>query len=140
MITKKTARIKELLKADRYNMKDFWAVCPFTGPELISKNRKTPIRAWRQVGMVWVTLCGETSSEAARQFRRDHATVLHAQNILIDCLEGYGDPYIKEILSSLKDQTLYWVEAHEDQNVNEATCMVILDQMMGAKLSNRLNK
>ena len=137
MHTKKTAQIKELLEAERYDMKDFWQVCPYTPSELIAKNRKHNIKCWRQVGMVWMHLSGKSSSQAAIEFKRDHVTVLHAENIIIDTLEGYGDETIRQILNMLKDQTLYWVPMDDEICINEAICMVILDQSIGDRIRER---
>lgn len=115
-------------------MHDFWAMCPHTPAELIKKDRRREVKTWRQIGMVWATLTGESISEAARHFGRDHATVLHAQQIVIDTLEGFGDEFVRIYIDRIKEHTFCSAEVQEDINTNEAICMVILDAQVGIRV------
>jgi hypothetical protein len=137
----KTHVIKSILNLSRYSMEDFWAVCPHDVDQIKSRSRLGPIRSWRQVGMVWARLCGHTLDDSGEMFGgKDHATVLHSERAILNVLEGYGDPLVGEAINEIVEHTLRFIMRHEDMNVNEAACVVLLDDLMGSKLANIQNK
>lgn len=136
MKVKKPQIIKSKLKLERYTMEDFWQSCPHDVDEVMSKDRHTHLRAWRQVGMVWARLTGLSLSKAGDMFGgKNHATVLHAENLILDVLDGFGDPYIREILDEIEMHTIRFMPNDEDINVNEASCIVMLDHIVGSRVA-----
>jgi chromosomal replication initiation ATPase DnaA len=122
-------RIKAKVNAQRYEMSDFYAVCPFTIEQLCKPNRKNEIKEWRQIGMVWGRLSGLTTTKTGKMFSKDHSTVIHSTKFILDCIEGYG---YESILEKIKEVTtgVKTVRQHEDMNVNEAVCAVLINNRL----------
>ena len=72
-----------------YTMHEFFLVCPCSHESLKEANRLRQLMQWRQVGMVWATLSGFSLMEAGKLFNKNHATVIHSQEMVKLALEGY---------------------------------------------------
>jgi len=72
-----------------YTMHEFFLVCPCSHESLKEANRLRQLMQWRQVGMVWATLSGFSLTEAGKLFNKNHATVIHSQEMVKLALEGY---------------------------------------------------
>ena len=72
-----------------YTMHEFFLVCPCSHESLKEANRLRQLMQWRQVGMVWATLSGFSLTEAGKMFNKNHATVIHSQEMVKLALEGY---------------------------------------------------
>ncbi|MEI7597266.1 MAG: helix-turn-helix domain-containing protein [Bacteroidota bacterium] len=67
---------------------------------LLSKNRKREVSEARQIGMYILRQQNKTLSSVGKQFNRDHATVLHAINLVEDLMSV--DARFKQIVESLE--------------------------------------
>lgn len=139
MKTTKPHKIKSMLNLERYNMDDFWSACPHDVDIIKSKTRKEDIRSWRQVGMVWARLCGLSLEDAGLMLGRDHATVVHSENMFIDVLEGFGDPLIRVAIKEVQEHIREYIPKNQDMNVNEASCLVVLDHIVGSRIVDSEN-
>jgi chromosomal replication initiation ATPase DnaA len=127
---KQSEQLKKIMKAtncERYDMNDFYAVCPFYQEDIKGKSRLAPIVRWRQVGLVWGRLCGMTMHDISKEFNRDHSTVVHSEKMVANSLERFGDKWMEDILYQVINQARSY-----DANVNEAVSAVLIN--------NRLSK
>jgi len=127
-------RIKAKVNAQRYEISDFYAVCPIPYAILHSKKRDKDIVRWRQIGMVWLRLSGKTTVNAASHFSRDHSTCIWAEGCVADSFEKYGDEVIREYVEELVCFVEGNVMQSEDMNVNEAVCAVLINNRLMIKL------
>jgi hypothetical protein len=119
-------RIKSKVNAQRYEMSDFYAVCPLSIEQLQSQSRYNEVKSWRQIGMVWGRLSGLSTTKSGEIFSRDHSTVVHATKIILNSVEGYGYDFIIEKIHDIVDGSKS-VQQSEDMNVNEAVCAVLIN-------------
>jgi hypothetical protein len=78
--------------------------------------------------MVWYVLSGGKTSEAATEFSRsNHATAVHAQKVILDVLQGFGDPAIRSILNTLISYAQGFPEPTTEPHVNELISLVMLE-------------
>lgn len=95
-----------LIQSNKYNISDFWEVCPYGPIELHDAGRVTHAKIWRQVGMTWATLSGENYDVSGAMFGRDHATCLHGVKCVADAIEmGYTD--YTAIVNTVKDRAAF---------------------------------
>lgn len=80
-------KLRKLIKAESFNMHDFWISCGFTYDELRSSTRKREIKSARQVGITWAVMSGMTLSDAGSLFCKDHSVAWHSLNVVIIALE-----------------------------------------------------
>jgi hypothetical protein len=120
-------RIKSKVNAQRYEMSDFYAVCPIPYSLLHSKKRDKDIVRWRQIGMVWLRLSGKSLKDSGGHFAKDHATCIHAEGCVADSFEKYGDNVIRDYVEDLVRFVEGNVQQSEDVNVNEAVCAVLIN-------------
>ena len=120
-------RIKSKVNAQRYEMSDFYAVCPIPKADLHSRKRDKDIVRWRQIGMVWLRLNGNTTVIAASHFSLDHSTCIWAEGCVADSFEKYGDNVIRDYVEDLVRFVEGNVMQSEDMNVNEAVCAVLIN-------------
>jgi len=80
-----------------YTMHEFFLVCPCSHESLKEANRLRQLMQWRQVGMVWATLSGFSLTEAGKLFNKNHATVIHSQEMVKLALEGYHPELLEKI-------------------------------------------
>jgi chromosomal replication initiation ATPase DnaA len=123
-------RIKSKVNAQRYEMSDFYAVCPIPKADLHSRKRDKDIVRWRQIGMVWLRLSGNTTVIAASHFSLDHSTCIWAEGCVADSFEKYGDEVIRDYLEDLVRFVEGNVMQSEDMNVNEAVCAVLINNRL----------
>lgn len=98
-----TGAIKKLLPPRQfYTMHEFFLVCPYSHEELKIANRSRDRMQWRQLGMTWAVLSGNTLVDAGRMFEKDHATVIYAVSMIRLALEGYH-PLLREKLQEVID-------------------------------------
>jgi hypothetical protein len=90
ILAKKMGKVK--------SVETFWMVCPYSINELNSKNKKKEFAIWRQIGMAWYRLAGKSLESAGKSFERNHATVIHAVNVVNNALDGF----YPEMMSKLK--------------------------------------
>ena len=81
ILAKKMGKVK--------SVETFWMVCPYSINELNSKNKKKEFAIWRQIGMAWYRLAGKSLESAGKSFERNHATVIHAVNVVNNALDGF---------------------------------------------------
>lgn len=92
-------KIKRLIDTERFTPLDFLSVCPYTLEELSKRSKKNELLRWRQVGIVWFKLSNKSLRQSAMLFGRDHATGIHAAQIVLNALEGSLYPEITEIIN-----------------------------------------
>lgn len=118
-------KIRQATNCERYDMNDFYAVCPFTHDELKGSSRLAPIVRWRQVGLTWGRLCGMTMYEIGKEFNRDHSTVVHSEKMVVNSFEKYGDKWMEDIIYQVVHQSRAY-----DANVNEAVSAVLINNRL----------
>ena len=107
----------KLPKRNFYTMHEFFNVCPYSFDELRKSNRQQHVMQWRQVGMFWCTLTGLSLTEVGNQFNRDHATVIHAQKMIILAIDGFH-PTLNDKLQDVIDCIEIAQHSTHDQNTN----------------------
>lgn len=128
--------VKRLFPCNRYEMRDFWAVCPytFTGREL--KSRKREFVVWRNVGVVWAWLSGAGLRESAEMFGRTHCTTIHAIKETRKAFEdGYGHVEIIDIVNQIRNNSIEFIHQTGDVCVDELRSMVSLENLIQERLS-----
>lgn len=108
---------KKLPKRNFYTMHEFFLVCPCSHESLKEANRLRQLMQWRQVGMVWATLSGLSQTEAGRLFNKNHATVIHSQEMVKLALEGYH-PELKDKFMEVMESVELAQSASNDINTN----------------------
>lgn len=98
-------QLQDILQLPEYDMKDFWSVCPYTAASLLPQNRLYDVRSWRQLGMTWMVLSGESIIETGRVFERDHSTCAHAMSIILKALTNPGYDEIMEMIDRVRDNS-----------------------------------
>jgi len=78
-------------------MHEFFLVCPCSHESLKEANRLRQLMQWRQVGMVWATLSGFSLTESGKMFNKNHATVIHSQEMVKLALEGYHPELLEKL-------------------------------------------
>lgn len=91
---------KKLPKRNFYTMHEFFLVCPYSHDELKVANRSRDLMQWRQLGMAWACLCGNSIVEAGKMFCKDHATVVYSQEMVVYALDGFH-PLLNEKLQDV---------------------------------------
>jgi hypothetical protein len=95
---RKLKYIKSYLpKRNFYTMHEFFLVCPCSHESLKEANRLRQLMQWRQVGMVWATLSGFSLTESGKMFNKNHATVIHSQEMVKLALEGYHPELLEKL-------------------------------------------
>jgi len=122
-------KIKQATNCERYDMNDFYSVCPFEIKEIHGKSRLSPIVRWRHVGLVWGRLCGMTMQEIGKEFKRDHSTVIYAEGMVANSLDKWGDKWMEDILFQVVNQSRTY-----DANVNEAVSAVLINNRLSKML------
>lgn len=97
----KSQHLKTAIGADRYDINDFWSICPYTQEQLSSDSRFKEIKDWRHVAMCWYFFSGMTAKQAGLNFNRHHSTVLHACKYLFNRLACKDDEDMDKILREL---------------------------------------
>ena len=77
--------------------------------------------------MVWLRLSGKTHQVSASHFGKDHATCVWAEGCVADSFQKYGDNVIRDYVTELVQFVEGNVQQHEDMNVNEAACAVLIN-------------
>lgn len=97
-------QIKLAISAPKYDITDFWSVCPISPSEVCSESRQRLIVSARHVAATWMVLSGDNAQRAAALIERDHATVLHSMKRVMEALEHPRQhPEIMEIINMTKD-------------------------------------
>ncbi len=133
-ISEHLKKIKQATNCERYDMNDFYSVCPFTRAEMRGASRLKNVARWRQVGMVWARLSGLGLDESAKLFDRNHSTAIYAEKIVSYSLDKWGDKWIESIILEIMD----FVHTHpcksEDSCVNEAVSAVLINNRLSLML------
>lgn len=107
----------KLPKRNFYTMHEFFLVCPYSIDELKIPNRSRDLMQWRQLGMAWACLCGNSIVEAGKMFCKDHATVVYSQEMLVYALDGFH-PLLREKLQDVIESIEIAQSASNDLNTN----------------------
>jgi len=108
---------RKLPRRKFYTMHEFFLVCPYSLDELKEANRYQDVMQWRQVGMFWCTLTGLSLTEVGNKFNKDHATVIHAQKMIILALDGFH-PLLNDKLQNVMDCIEIAQHSSHDPNTN----------------------
>ena len=118
-----------------YTMHEFFLVCPCSHESLKEANRLRQLMQWRQVGMVWATLSGFSLTEAGKLFNKNHATVIHSQEMVKLALEGYHP----ELLEKL-NEVLECIEITNAHANDYNTALIISARRIENLLKNRYKR
>jgi len=118
-----------------YTMHEFFLVCPCSHESLKEANRLRQLMQWRQVGMVWATLSGFSLTEAGKLFNKNHATVIHSQEMVKLALEGYHP----ELLDKL-NEVLECIEITNAHANDYNTALIISARRIENLLKNRYKR
>ena len=128
--------IKTNINARRYEMSDFYAVCPIPIELIKGTTRKRTIVYWRQVGMVWARLSGFSGPKASAIFNRDHATCIHAEKSVLDSFHArFGNDEIREMIEEVEEFANTQIVQNEEMGVNECISAVIIERNLIEKFS-----
>jgi hypothetical protein len=94
-------KIKQATNCERYDMNDFYSVCPFDDETLKSKSRRLVLSRWRQAGMVYARLCGFTQGESGKLFNRSHCNVIHSEKMVANLFHPLGDKWLNGIFKEV---------------------------------------
>ena len=127
-------KISKLIQCNKFEMVDFYNVCPYKFEGEFTKLRKQEVVMWRNVGMIWSWLSGNSLQKAGKEFHRDHSTVLHALKQLDFAYHGWGCEQIIDNIEEIKNKSYNILHVSEDIWVNYAKNLVRLDHLIGNKL------
>jgi hypothetical protein len=116
-----------LIKWNKFEMSDFYFVCPFDFNDPKNKTRLREVVLWRNVGVLWAWLSGDGIVSAGKLFHRDHSTVIHAIKQVILAYEGFGHAEIIQHIESIKEQSKENILLNNDSCVGYAICQVRLE-------------
>jgi chromosomal replication initiation ATPase DnaA len=94
-------KIKKATNCERYDMNDFYAVCPIPVDVLKSRKQTGYISRWRQVGMVCARMSGMTQEKAGELFNRKHCNVIHAEKMVANSFHPLGDKWLNGIFKEV---------------------------------------
>ena len=127
--------IKRLFPCNRYEMRDFWAVCPYTFTKAEMKSRKREHVIWRNIGVVWAWLSGVGLREAGEMFDRGHCITIHAiKEIKKAFIDGYGHVEMIEIIDQIRNNSFEYVHQTGDICIDELRSMVTLENLIQEKI------
>ena len=128
----------KLPKRNFYTMHEFFLVCPYSIDELRTTKRNQHVMQWRQVGMFWGTLKDLSLTEVGNEFNRDHATVIHAQKMIILAIDGFH-PMLREKLQDVIDCIQIAQHSSHDPNTNVIISSRQIEKLL-IKKYNRINR
>ena len=108
------------------NQNAFFEVCPIPLNELLGSSRLQRIVSWRTVGMVWMRLSGMTLKQSGDMFNRNHTTVMHAENQILDALTGFH-PRLKEKFDKVLNYGQNTCVSNTDTNINLVNSLLLLE-------------
>jgi chromosomal replication initiation ATPase DnaA len=108
------------------NQNAFFEVCPIPLNELLGSSRLQRIVSWRTVGMVWMRLSGMTLKQSGDMFNRNHTTVMHAENQILDALTGFH-PKLKEKFDKVLKYGQNTCVSNTDTNINLVNSLILLE-------------
>ena len=131
MVYKRNELIK-IINFNRFEMSDFYFVCPYDLSLKENFTRKREVAMWRNVGMLWAWLSGESFSCSGKMFNRHHSTVIHAIKHVLLSYEGYGHEEIKQNIEMIKSQSIECIDFNLDLCSKHAISLCILDKKMAS--------
>jgi chromosomal replication initiation ATPase DnaA len=108
------------------NQNAFFEVCPIPLNDLLGSSRLQRIVSWRTVGMVWMRLSGMTLKQSGDMFNRNHTTVMHAENQILDALTGFH-PRLKEKFDKVLKYGQNTCVSNTDTNINLVNSLLLLE-------------
>jgi chromosomal replication initiation ATPase DnaA len=108
------------------NQNAFFEVCPIPLNDLLGTSRLQRIVSWRTVGMVWMRLSGMTLKQSGDMFNRNHTTVMHAENQILDALTGFH-PRLKEKFDKVLKYGQNTCVSNTDTNINLVNSLLLLE-------------
>ena len=133
MVYSKTEMMR-LIKWNNFDMTDFYYVCPYDFNDPLMRTRKREVVLWRNVGMIWSWLSGNTSVDAGKEFNMDHSVVFHALKQLRAAYDGYGHVEMIDHIETIKDKSNLIYRKTNDVCTNYAICQVRLENNIAKKL------
>lgn len=118
-------QLKRKINVNRYLLDDFYLACPYSIEELKSKKRNRELTSWRQIGITWSYLSGNTLAFSGEIFNRDHATVIHSVAVVLDSLNGYA-----------KSEIINYIERIEIIEKNPIIVLIPYDKYLNFLKSN----
>jgi chromosomal replication initiation ATPase DnaA len=112
------------------NQNAFFEVCPIPLNDLLGSSRLQRIVSWRTVGMVWMRLSGMTLKQSGDMFNRNHTTVMHAENQILDALTGFH-PRLKEKFEKVLKYGQNTCVSNTDANINLVNSLLLLENHVG---------
>lgn len=129
-----TEHLKDILDLERYNYKDVIGASPFTFCELESKNRNADMVMWRQFLVCVARIEGLTFANSGKLVNQNHATVIHSMRSVYERTNDKQYPEYGKALMEIKKHIEFNLIASDDICVNEANCLIMLDNLIAKKL------
>lgn len=127
--------IKKLFPSHRYEMRDFWAICPYSSKEIASSSRKREHIIYRNVGVVWAWLSGLTLRESGEMFGRGHCMTIHAIKEIKKAFEdGYGHIEMIDVVNQMRDNSFIFEHQTGDVHMDEIRSLVSLENLIAERL------
>lgn len=98
------SKIMSVINWNKFEMSDFYYSCPYDFDDPANKTRLREVVLWRNVGMVWAWLAGNTIANSGKLFKRDHSTVIHAIKQIVVAYDGYGHTEMIQNIESIKEK------------------------------------
>jgi len=95
--------VKNLFDIDKIYVEAFFNICPFTLSSLRNQRKEQPLIFYRQLGLFWIWLSGETLEQTGLYFNKHHSTVIHSLNNVIDEKDYTYKEYLKVIINENKN-------------------------------------
>lgn len=128
-----TEHLKNVLDLERYNYKDVIGASPYTFCELENKNRSADIVVWRQFVVCVARIQGLTFANSGKLVNQDHATVIHSMKSVYERIKDKQYPEYAKALIEIQKHIEFNLTASDDICINEANCMILLDDLIGKK-------
>lgn len=128
--------IMQRINWNKFVMSDFYYTCPYDFDDPANKTRLREVVMWRNVGMVWAWLAGNSLVNSGKLFKRDHSTVIHAIRQLVIACDGYGHTEMIHNVECIKEKSRENCGVEFDVWTNYAICQVRLENNFAKKFLN----
>lgn len=97
--------VKNLLNINKVYIEAFFNISPYSLSTLKSMKKQEPLIFYKHLGSLWIWLSGETFEQTAKYFNKNHATIIHSVNSVINA-KDYHYKNLLEVLINENNKIL----------------------------------
>ena len=116
-----------------YSMTDFYAACPYSREQLMTKTRLRDVTQWRQIMAFYLWANEKSMTKVGKILELDHASIIHYIKNVQNALHGMDMILLDKINKVLKTRIKQSNNVN-DLNTKEVISLRILEQKIKEKL------